>query len=82
MRFSNLLIAGMVASSLVTAPAMANSASALSVAKATNVKVATSSSKKSNKLAQSAVPIVVLGGIAAVVTTVAVVADDDDLDSN
>lgn len=81
MRFSNLLIAGMVASSLVAAPAMANSASALSVAKATNVKVATSP-KKSSKLAEGALPIVLLGGAAAVVTTVVLVTDDDDSDSN
>lgn len=83
MRFSNLLIAGMVASSLVAAPAMANptsasnSASALSVAKATNVKAATSP-KKSSKLAAGAVPLVVLGGLAATVAVVAVATDDSD----
>ena len=81
MRFSKLLIAGILASSLVAVPAMANSASALSVAKAANVKAVTSS-KKSSKLAQNVVPFVVIGGVAAAVMTVALVTDDDDSDSN
>ena len=75
-----ILLAGLVASSLVAAPAMANSASALSVAKATQVKAATPA-KKASKL--QGVPVIALVGLAAVaVGAVVVVADDDDSDSN
>src|SRR3546814_14021249 len=70
------LIAGLMVSSLVAAPAMANSASALSVAKATNVKIATSP-KKASKLnggvALGAVGVVIIGGI--------LLLDKDDSDS-
>ena len=70
------LIAGLMASSLIAAPAMANSASALSVAKATNVKIATSP-KKASKLnggvALGAVGLVVIGGV--------LLLDKDDSDS-
>lgn len=75
-----ILLAGLVASSLVAAPAMANSASALSVAKAAQVKAATPA-KKASKL--QGVPVIALVGLAAVaVGAVVVVADDDDSDSN
>lgn len=71
------LIAGLMASSLVAAPAMANSASALSVAKASNVKVATSP-KKASKLK----PVVGIVGVVVVIGGAALLLDDDDSDSN
>lgn len=79
MRF-RMLLAGLVASSLVAAPAMANSASALSVAKATQVRAATPA-KKASKL--QGVPVIALVGLAAVaIGAIVVVADDDNSDSN
>lgn len=71
------LIAGLMASSLVAAPAIANSASALSVAKANNVKVATSP-KKASKLNGG----VALGLAGAAAIGVIILLDDDDSDSN
>tara|TARA_R110000823_G_scaffold128520_2_gene256275 strand:- start:1683 stop:1913 length:231 start_codon:yes stop_codon:yes gene_type:complete len=70
------LIAGLMASSLVAAPAIANSASALSVAKANNVKAATSP-KKASKLNGG----VALGLAGAAAIGAIIVLDDDDSDS-
>lgn len=70
------LIAGLMASSLIAAPAMANSASALSVAKASNVKTATSP-KKASKLNGG----VALGAVGAVVIGGILLLDKDDSDS-
>lgn len=76
------LIAGLMASSLVAAPAMANSASALSVAKASNVKAATSP-KKSSKLSGAALGILLVGaGAITVVAATDVFDGNDDSDSN
>lgn len=74
-----LLVAGLMASSLVAAPAMANSASALSVAKASNVKAATSP-KKASKLGAG---VGVLIGGAAIIGVIAFtdILDNDDSDS-
>lgn len=73
MRMGKLLAAAAVAA-LVAAPAMANPAASLSVVKAST------SSKKSNKLAPAAGVAI---GLVVVGATIAIVAsDDDDLDSN
>lgn len=74
-----LLIAGLMVSSLVAAPVMANSASALSVAKANNVKAATSP-KKASKLNETAIGAGVL--LLGAVVVVAATSGDDDSDSN
>lgn len=70
------LLAGLMASSLVAAPAMANSASALSVVNASNVKVATSP-KKASKLNTT---VGVAGGV-VLVGAILLLIDDDDSDS-
>ncbi len=76
------LLAAVAASSLLATPVMANSASSLSVAKAVNAKASTSA-KKSNKLAGDAVVIGIVGGAMAVGAILAVTDDDhDDSDSN
>jgi hypothetical protein len=72
-----ILIAGLMASSLVAAPAMANPASALSVANSNNVKVATSP-KKANKLKPA---VGVLGGLLLIGGAILLL-DDDKSDSN
>lgn len=77
MRFSTLLV-GLVASSLVAAPALANPASSLSVANARVVKAATSP-KKANKLSP-AVGIVAVGAL--LIGGALLIDDDDKADSN
>ena len=72
-----VLLAGVMTSSLIAAPAMANSASSLSVAKAANVKAVTSS-KKSSKLLEGGPLIALLGGAAIVAGAIVIVADDND----
>lgn len=79
MRMGKLLTA-VVASSLIAAPAMANSAASLSVAK--NVKASTSATK-SNELAGGGIFIGILAFAAvAAGIYVAVDSDDDAPDSN
>jgi hypothetical protein len=75
------LLAAVAATSLLATPAMANSASSLSVAKAVNAKASTSA-KKSNKLAGDAVVIGVIGAAMAAGAILAVTEDDNDSDSN
>ena len=76
MRLTHLLAAA-AATSLIAAPAMANSASSLSVAKAVNAKASTSA-KKSNKIAGDAVVIGVVGLAMAAGVVLAVTEDDPD----
>lgn len=80
MRLTHLL-AAVAASSLIAAPAMAKEASSLSVAKAVNAKASTSA-KKSNKLAGDALVIGVVGVAMAAGVVLAVTEDDDEADSN
>lgn len=75
MRLTHLLAAA-AASSLIAAPAMANDASSLSVAKAAT------SAKKSNKLAGDTILIGLVGGAMAVGTILAITDDNDEADSN
>lgn len=76
MRLTHLLAAA-AAASLVAAPAMANEASSLSVAKAVNAKASTSA-KKSNKIAGDTVVIGVVGLAMAAGVVLAVTEDDPD----
>ena len=78
MRLTHLLAAA-AATSLIAAPAMANSASSLSVAKAVNAKASTSA-KKSNKIAGDAVVIGVV--CLAMAAGVVLAVTEDDPDSN
>ncbi|MFZ3483240.1 hypothetical protein [Sphingomonas sp. 3-13AW] len=72
MRLSNLLVA-IAASSLMAAPAMAGSASSLSVVKAST------SAKRANALGAGGPPLpIIIVGIAFVVGAVIVLADDND----
>lgn len=76
------LLAAVAATSLLATPAMANSASSLSVAKAVNAKASTSA-KKSNKLAGDAVVVGVVGAAMVAGAVLAITDDDhDDSDSN
>lgn len=59
------LVAGLLVSSLVATPAMANSATSLSVAKAANVNATTSAEKGSQ--AKGVPTAAIIGGLAAVV---------------
>lgn len=75
MRISKLLVT-VAATALVAAPAMANQASSLSVAKAANVK-AKSSAKKANQVAPTGV-IVGIAAAAAVGLGIYVAVDEED----
>lgn len=82
MRVSKLL-AAVVASALVSAPALANPppnnpASALSLSKAVGVKAKTSPDK-ANKLGSEGY---IIGGVVLVGILIAIIASDDDSDSN
>lgn len=72
-----LALAGLMVSSLVATPVMASSATALSVAKASNVK-AVSAPKKANKMSSEAA---IGGTILAIGALVIAVTDDDKSDS-
>ncbi|MFZ3484895.1 hypothetical protein [Sphingomonas sp. 3-13AW] len=78
MRMGKLLTA-VVASSLIAAPAMANGAASLSVAK--SVKASTSA-KQSNELAGGGIFIGVLAAAAVIAGIVVAVDNDDKSDSN
>lgn len=79
----NQLLAAVVASALVSAPAMANPtpsnpASALSLSKAAGVKAKTSPDK-ANKLGSEGY---IIGGVVLVGILIAIIASDDNSDSN